>query len=133
MKNKDFLDMLHRHVTSENKKWTVGRLASAIGSNRSHVNSVLMNVPEHGHRTRKKLVLLFIREFPVMWRALVASLGWDENGNIEHRTSNPEHSMKGGEDGDVPQNVPQGTLDVEQKKAIPKSLSIFLKTRGREG
>jgi hypothetical protein len=110
MKNKEFLDMLHRHVTSENKKWTVGRLAEAIGSNRSHVNSVLMNVPEHGHRTRKKLVLLFIREFPVMWRSMVASLNWDENGSM---------------------NVPQGTLDVEQKKVIPKSLSKFLQMRGR--
>jgi hypothetical protein len=113
MKNKDFLDILHRHVTAENKKWTVGRLASAIGSNRSHVNSVLMNAPEHGHRTRNKLVLLFIREFPVMWRALVASLNWDENGHV------------------IPQDVPQGTLDVEQKKAIPKSLAKFLGQGGR--
>ena len=111
--------MLHRHVTSENKKWTVGRLASAIGSNRSHVNSVLMNAPEHGHRTRKKLVLLFIREFPVMWRAMVESLNWTEEGEVNV-----------GEDA---QNVPQGTLDVEQKKAIPKSLSKFLQMRGREG
>jgi hypothetical protein len=78
-----------------------------------------MNVPEHGHRTRKKLVLLFIREFPVMWRALVASLNWTAEGEV-----------KGGVAGDVPQNVPQGTLDVEQKKAIPKSLVKFLGARG---
>jgi hypothetical protein len=102
MKNNDFLDMLHGHVTADGKKWTVGRLATAIGSNRAHVNSVLTNAPGRGYQTRRKLVKLFIREFPGMWRAMVASLNWTESGEI------------------VPQNVPRGTLDVVQN-AIPET------------
>ena len=147
MKNGDFLDMLHRHVTRENKKWTIARLAREIGSGRCHVNRVLLNAEGHGHQTRRKLVALFMREFPVMWRAMVASLGWTEEGGIkkaegerlkakvenENGHLTPSLSPRGGEgeEKDVPQNVPQGTFDVEQKKALPKNLEKFLQARGR--
>lgn len=91
MKNKDFLGLLHAQRHPSGRKWTIEKLATAISGNRGHVNDVLNNKPGHGGQTRRKLAALFQKDFP-SWRAMLATLGWDESGNL----------------------VPQGTSDVQQ-------------------
>ena len=71
--------------------YTVGTLAEAIGSGRSHVSSVLNNAPPdkgqkfgagRGGRTRRKLAAYFLENFPDGAAAMLESLGWDKDGRI---------------------------------------------------
>jgi hypothetical protein len=68
-------------------KWTVEKVAAATGCGRCHLNRVLRNYPGMGGLTRRKLVGFFKREFPMRWRAILESLGWDDAGKIKRKTS----------------------------------------------
>ena len=82
MKN-DFMDLLHGE---RDGPWTVEKLAAGIYASRCHVNMVLRNAAVagkagYGKQTRPKLVQFFKGHFTA-WRAMLAALGWDENGNV---------------------------------------------------
>lgn len=106
MKNSKFYALLRELRTGDTppRSYTVGVLAAAIGSNRDHVNRVLNNHPAGkgqvfgnlGARTRVKIARHFTAFFPERAGLLLASLGWDGEGNIVEQTS----------------NVPRGNRDV---------------------
>ena len=82
MKNARFYELLRIPQTAAGEPmWNVQRLATEIGSSRSHVTEVLNNQPGHGHQTRRKLVRLFRRNF-TYWPDLLLALGWTVEGKI---------------------------------------------------
>ena len=82
--------------------WTVERLALSIGSTRAHVTEVLNNVPGHGGRTRRRLVLVIRWNFD-HWREMLSALGWAEDGSLK--------------DEGKASNVPRGTFQFTESTA----------------
>ena len=91
MKNKDFMGLLR------DEGYSVEKLAAGIFSDRAHVNKVLRNwVPSdrtsYGKRTRRKLARFFATKFATA-PAMLAVLGWDENGELRKCEKSQDVSM----------------------------------------
>lgn len=52
---------------------TIARLAEKVGTHRDHLTRVLLNIPGHGGRTRKKVL-------PHLTPEMREALEWDERG-----------------------------------------------------
>jgi hypothetical protein len=85
MRNPKFMRLLAEQRGEDGKPlWNVGKLATAIYSNRSHVTEVLLNREGRGGNTRPKLVRFFKERFS-NWKEMIEALGWDEKGRIVPR------------------------------------------------
>jgi hypothetical protein len=54
---------------------TIAGLAKKAGVGRAHLHEVLAGRPQHGHRTRPRIV-------PFLTSTELAMLGWDKNGTV---------------------------------------------------
>lgn len=87
MRNERFFYLIEQPRDGNGKKlWTLGRIAEAIYSSRSHVSQVINGKSGRGAYTRKRLVKFFKLNF-TCWRDILLSLGWNEQGKIVPRGS----------------------------------------------
>lgn len=87
--NRGFHDLLRECRDAQGDRYTVEKLAQAVGYSRPHLNKVLLNYEPTrwqlfgkscGGRTRQRVARFFHEQFPQQAAALLAALGWTANG-----------------------------------------------------
>jgi len=77
--------LLREGRTAEGQRLTASRLATAVGSERSHVTRVLNNTADRGHFTRRKIATWLLAHHQKHAVEILKLLGWDSHGKLVPR------------------------------------------------